>query len=53
MEIGHGDRRGYRESNASAQKCPQAIGNWKPPELGTKQDSRADADHSSDECSAE
>ncbi len=53
MEIGHGDRRGYRESNASAEQCAQPIGNWKPAELGTKQNSRADADHSSDDCAAE
>ena len=53
MKIGYGDRRGYREADASAQKCAQAIGNWKPAELGTKQNSRADADHSSDDRSAE
>ena len=53
MKIGYGDRRGYRKADASAQKCAQAIGNWKPVEFGTKQNSRADADHSSDDCSAE
>ena len=53
MKIGYGDRRGYREANAPAQKCAQAIGSRKPAELGTKQNSRADADHSSDDCSAE
>jgi hypothetical protein len=53
MEIGHGDRRGYREADASAQKCAQAIGSWKPAELGTKHNSCADPDHSSDDCSGE
>jgi len=53
MKIGYGDRRSYREADASAQKSAQAIGEWKPAELGTKQNSRADADHSSDDCSAE
>src|SRR5712664_378865 len=53
MEIGHSDWGGYRKSDTPTQQCSQTISHRKPPHLGTDQNSRTDADHSSDECSAE
>ncbi len=53
MEIGHRNWGGYRKSDTPAEKCPQTIGHRKPPHLGTNQYRRADANHSSDQCSAE